>query len=379
MSAAVRLVYGKPASPRTLSTLEEEVQKSVGASVMVGERVIMFDNVAQAGSVRSQTLEALATSGTMSYRVLGESNVISLPIVSTVLLTGNHMELSRDLARRTIDISISPGSANPTGRRFAFDPEFLATNGRTKYLGALLTVVRAYALTGRHRKVPRPIASFESWSWVADLCEWLGMPRPMSVLDCTEYKARTAQEARDRRAQRVARGQDTTHERNLVALVKMLERLTLKPDGVRKAKPVPVILSRDSEHVSFRLRDVHFKLTEGANAETPIDPDSLTADYIDWFEAAYYDTQDMIIDTRQRDNEPQPFVLACLYQVLKRHAEQPAWHEDFRPEDGDDAMEYGAEIVLEGKRNISLALRERPKQTPDEPPMREPGADEDEA
>lgn len=180
MTSAAVLWYGAEPPAMGFTQDEEEMEKRIGASIMAGDRVLLFDNVMTPwGFVNDRTLNMILTSGRASFRVLGKSEKVAMRAPMTILMTGNQMTLGPDLTRRTIVLDIDPQGPTPTSRRFPFEPvEFVKAN-RTALIEAALTLARAYLLDTHARteaKRRAPVASFEEWTVIRDLVMWLGLP-----------------------------------------------------------------------------------------------------------------------------------------------------------------------------------------------------------
>jgi putative DNA primase/helicase len=102
---------------------------------------------------------------------------------ATVFATGNGLRVRGDMTRRTLVGSLDAQMERPELRSFKTDPvaEVLADRGR--YVGACLTIVRAYLRAGSPN--PRPtIASFGDWSaLVRSALVWLGCDDPVASME----------------------------------------------------------------------------------------------------------------------------------------------------------------------------------------------------
>src|SRR5262245_54470691 len=85
-----------------------------------------------------------------------------------VIVTGNGLRISEDLARRFIAVELDPRTENPEARRFTTDILREITLNRNKLLAAALTVWRWGRLQA-DLPAGLPLGSFEQWcSWVRD-------------------------------------------------------------------------------------------------------------------------------------------------------------------------------------------------------------------
>lgn len=115
--------------------------------------------------VASGALNSFLTRKRHSGRILGTSTEFDEPNVTAVLLTGNNIELTADLLRRSSVIELFlPGEIE--GREFkrTIDPGFWAkTEVRAEMLGALWAMVRHWA-AGGCKGVQKGKPTFEQWS-----------------------------------------------------------------------------------------------------------------------------------------------------------------------------------------------------------------------
>jgi hypothetical protein len=109
-----------------------------------------------------------------------------------VLLTGNGLTVSEDLARRFIEIKLDPRTENPEARAFSLDILVEVTKRRDELLAACLTIWRWGRLTSS-LKSGSPLGSFEKWCrWVRD---------PLLALGCQDPATRVS-EAKQQDSQR---------------------------------------------------------------------------------------------------------------------------------------------------------------------------------
>jgi hypothetical protein len=95
-----------------------------------------------------------------------------------IILTGNALSVSEDLARRFISIDLDPKVEDPESRSFKTDLLEEVKRRRVELLAALLTIWR----WGRTSdlKPGRPIGSFSQWGrWVRDPLVALGCQDPI--------------------------------------------------------------------------------------------------------------------------------------------------------------------------------------------------------
>ena len=143
-------------------------------------------------TLRSDILASAITERPARVRLLGRSQMVPLNASAMVILTGNGLTVSEDLARRFIAVDLDPGTEDPEARRFTTDIRIEVTKNRDSLLAAALTIWR----WGRIRPdlpAGRPLGSFEQWSrWVRD---------PLLALGCKDPAERVG-EAKERDGRR---------------------------------------------------------------------------------------------------------------------------------------------------------------------------------
>lgn len=178
VKAISNLWFGRPMSVTPYSNDHEEMKKHLASMLLNGDRVILFDNVHPNVKVNDPTLNALLTSGRITFRELGTQKMLELDSAASFFMTGNKLKIVGDMIRRTIRMQIDPGGLNPMDRKFKIDPlEGFVLQHRVKLLSAALTILTAFFHAGKPvQKGVLPIASFEQWSnTVRNLILWLGL------------------------------------------------------------------------------------------------------------------------------------------------------------------------------------------------------------
>ena len=96
------------------------------------------------------------------------------PNRSVLLMTGNNLTLSGDLARRVLICRIDPKTDQPFAREFDLDPLEYVLKHRQEMVAAALTIVRGWLTSGAAR-APGRMASFEQWDdLVRQAVAWVG-------------------------------------------------------------------------------------------------------------------------------------------------------------------------------------------------------------
>ncbi|HXX68437.1 MAG TPA: bifunctional DNA primase/polymerase, partial [Polyangiaceae bacterium] len=144
---------------------EEEMEKVLGAYALRGVPLFCFDNLTCPFGCGA--LDAVLTaSDTVDLRVLGKSEVPTLPWRAVVLATGNNLALSGDTARRVLISRLETSLERPEGRTDFRHPDLRAwaRGERPRLVAAGLTLLRAYCVAGRPDMGCARWGSFEAWS-----------------------------------------------------------------------------------------------------------------------------------------------------------------------------------------------------------------------
>lgn len=176
VKAISNLWFGRPMATTPYSTDHEEMKKHLASMLLNGDRVVLFDNVHPAVKVNDPTLNALLTSGRVTFRELGSQRMLELDSAATFFMTGNNLKIVGDMIRRTIKMQIDPGGLHPMDRKFKIDPlEGYILEHRVELLSAALTILVAFFNAGCPQPKNSPaIASFEQWSKILrSLLLWL--------------------------------------------------------------------------------------------------------------------------------------------------------------------------------------------------------------
>lgn len=173
-----------------------ELDKRIGAELIEASPALLLDNL-NATVLKSDALASVLTERPARVRVLGLSKMATLNATALVLVTGNGLSVSEDLARRFIAIDLDAGLEDPEARPFQGD--FLAhiETHRAALLAAVLTVWRWGRHEGAALAQGQALGSFGAW------CRWCR--DPLLALGCRDPVAGIADaKANDQRRQMVA-------------------------------------------------------------------------------------------------------------------------------------------------------------------------------
>jgi hypothetical protein len=118
--------------------------------------------------------------------------MVPMNATALILLTGNGLSMSEDLARRFIAIELDPKLEDPEARSFPGDIRGEVIAQRADLLGALLTIWR-WGRQTRDLVRGQPLGSYDQW------CEWVR--DPLLTLGCRDpvIRAREAKQHDPRR------------------------------------------------------------------------------------------------------------------------------------------------------------------------------------
>jgi hypothetical protein len=142
----------------------EEHEKRITSLLLAGAPWVLLDNVT---SLSSAPLAAVLTATQWRGRRLGKSEIVDVPNDATWVATGNNVELSDEIARRTIPIRLDPGVERPEQRIGFAHPELLSwvRAHRAIVVSACLSLIQAWMDAG----CPDgnvTLGSYESWARV---------------------------------------------------------------------------------------------------------------------------------------------------------------------------------------------------------------------
>jgi hypothetical protein len=189
------IAFGREPHAVTSGASAEELEKRIAAELIEGGPVLFLDNLNNT-AFRSNLLASAITERPARVRVLGRSQMVPLNASAFVILTGNGLSVSEDLARRFISVEFDPRTEDPEARTFTTDIRAEVTKRRAELLAELLTIWR-WGRLARDIGTGRALGSFEQWcAWVRD---------PLLELGCKDPAERVSEsKERDDRRQVIA-------------------------------------------------------------------------------------------------------------------------------------------------------------------------------
>ena len=174
-----RIALGREMPVSSYAHDPEEMRKRITAISIAGDRMVLLDNLD--GAFGNDALDRALTSTRWKDRVLGRSEEVDLPLLSTWYATGNNVSVAADTTRRLIHVRLDVLNERPEERTGFRHPNLLAWIGRERprLLAAALTILSAYCRRGHRDQSLSPFGSFEGWSdLVRQAVVWVGLPDP---------------------------------------------------------------------------------------------------------------------------------------------------------------------------------------------------------
>jgi hypothetical protein len=176
---AAAIATGAPCPVISTGRNEEETEKRLAALVLSGLTVASIDNVSQ--PLGGDFLCQLLDQPRLKIRILGQTGGPTLEPRITLFATGNNLTLLGDVVRRAVIARMDAACAEPWDRQFQVDPLAQVMADRGRYIGAALTAVRAFLLSGEPTQPP--LASFTTWSnWVRSAIVAFGYGDPVRTV-----------------------------------------------------------------------------------------------------------------------------------------------------------------------------------------------------
>jgi len=153
----------------------EEHEKRITALLLAGAPWVLLDNV---DTLASAPLAAVLTTTRWRGRRLGKSEMVDVPNDATWVATGNNVELSDEIARRTVPIRLDPEVERPEERNGFRHPALAewVREHRAELISACVSLVRAWVDAGRP-KGRAALGSYERWAEVVGgIVEVAGIP-----------------------------------------------------------------------------------------------------------------------------------------------------------------------------------------------------------
>ena len=166
LAATVALIpaIGRDVTIIPPATSGEETRKRLTAALSEGVSVILLDNYRT--MLDSAELAAALTARVWKDRILGRTEMVTLPIRCAWVCTANNPVLSTEIARRSIRIRIDPINERPWQRDQFRHPDLAAwaIDHRSELIWAVLIMVNEWLALGKPLSKCKRLGSFERWS-----------------------------------------------------------------------------------------------------------------------------------------------------------------------------------------------------------------------
>jgi hypothetical protein len=186
VDASTMVAYGRTATKMSPSHSDDETRKRILSIGIEGAPSVVIDNVV--GLFGSESIAAALTTETFSDRLLGVSQMVTVPMRVVWALTGNNVSFRGDLPRRVVPCDLDPRMEHPEDRpesEFKYR-DLLAhlRRARPALVVAALTLLRAFHCAGRPRHGKPRMGSFEGWDdLIRGSLIWAGAADPLGGRD----------------------------------------------------------------------------------------------------------------------------------------------------------------------------------------------------
>lgn len=163
-----RIITGRPGSVMTEGRDEDEWRKRVTSKLITGAPILLLDNLRR--RLDSAAVASAITAPVWEDRVLGQSEMIRIPVRCSWIATGNNPTLSAEMVRRAVRIRLDAKLAEPWLREAQDfrhpDLRGWIQQARSELVWAVLVLGQAWLARGRPAAPVRQLGMFESWSRV---------------------------------------------------------------------------------------------------------------------------------------------------------------------------------------------------------------------
>ena len=152
--------YNRPAAATSWSDSDEELGKHILAILREGHSCVLFDNLPNGASLKSNELAKAMTGNSYSKRLLGENTTATVPSSVLWLFTGNNVTAVGDFNTRLVPIRLDARMADPDRRQYSRkDVGDWCRKRRGKIIAACLTIIMA----GKDFKPDVPPTRYREW------------------------------------------------------------------------------------------------------------------------------------------------------------------------------------------------------------------------
>lgn len=160
------IITGRTANNVTAPVDPKEWESYLGALLFGGEPLVVFDNVKH--TINSAALEKVLTSEEVTNRVLGKSTALTVVNRITFAITGNNVQVGKEIGRRSYMINLDAQMSNPEDRPASVyrhpDLRDWIRENRGRIVWALFVIIRAWFADGKPTYDLPHMGSFEKWT-----------------------------------------------------------------------------------------------------------------------------------------------------------------------------------------------------------------------
>ncbi|MHB9038356.1 MAG: hypothetical protein ACYC64_17005, partial [Armatimonadota bacterium] len=159
------IITGKEGYNVTAPIEQQEWEKTLASVLLSGSPLVIFDNVKH--YVESAAFEKVLTSVDNVSRDLGKIRSLDLVNTTTFVMTGNNLQIGKEITRRSYLIELDPQMSKPEERSQTTyaHPELKdwVRENRPRIVAALFTVVRSWFASGCPSYELPSVGSYEKW------------------------------------------------------------------------------------------------------------------------------------------------------------------------------------------------------------------------
>ena len=159
------IVFGRRAGLVSVPKNDSEWQTRLDASLMKGSEFGVIDNVL--GKLDSQEFASVLTSRVRDCRVLGSSEIRTMPVNTVFAVNGNNVDLDGDLTERSVIIQLAHKDAPNRNiedfhiqKTYGVSPDIFVENRRAQLLQDLINIICAWKNAGSPRRPKSLMAKY---------------------------------------------------------------------------------------------------------------------------------------------------------------------------------------------------------------------------
>jgi hypothetical protein len=163
----IKIICGESVSSRSQEASDEEFDKNLKSYIQSNPGQTLFLDDFD-GFIKYNVLKTLLTEpDRYSFRILGTPKSCAARTNFTIILTGNHIQLSIDLTRRSIIVNLDTGIENPSHRKTKRTSDQLQSyciSNRNHLLSCTVAILRDAIANASDAHQTRVMGTFEKWA-----------------------------------------------------------------------------------------------------------------------------------------------------------------------------------------------------------------------